>query len=612
MLMRRAFLLGSGATLLLPKYPGAAASSLESIRSVTPTVSGIVPATGSSKGGTSVTITGAGFINAPIVTFNGVAASSAAVIDNGIITCVTPAGNCGPASIVVGSPQSQSSPKGLFTYTLSEQIASLPLGSFLHLGNGHPAANVDGTAGFKADSYAIIQSFFTFPADDVYDLTIDAFWNVNVGYPGNSIELMVDSFPCHGVGATVVPSWWLLFVDNPSPAKPYTFTAPITAGPHFITIRLCTCQGPANSGRNGMHVERLRITAMGVGLRGEPSPATRDPFHYPGSSYSIWNTSIGFDAVWSAATDSDTRQLNGLSTSINAGSYSTNVYQGQLTDPSGSLTYTDATQNPILDSSTGRPNRSLFMRLPLGMKPSPSGPDDSGIAVGTIQNPRYFHTGFNGGVVAPNFVTIGHGKPIDCYNQNMIAADQYMIGIGIMRYREVMIDGLISHILQCGLSTDRIRISDTTCTNLAWPNRQCDYAGPFGQFTGQIPYGSTFGIPSTLDVMALGLSPGGLMLARAMQDYGVMHNISSPSQTNSIILVAENALEGTRQLSEMRAAFPALVPLLRIMRNQAPTSIQGGGTSRQPLRPGPLPNLPAIDFSAGPHSPATPSQMPRR
>jgi hypothetical protein len=97
-----------------------------------------------------------------------------------------------------------------------------------------------------------------------------------------------------------------------------------------------------------------------------------------------------------------------------------------------------------------------------------------------------------------------------------------------------------------------------------------------------------------------------------MQDYGIMHNISSPSQTNSIILVAEGALEGTRQLSEMRAALPALVPLLRIMRNQAPTSMQGGGTRRQPLRPGPLPNLPAIDFSAGPQSLATPSQMPRR
>ena len=102
------------------------------------------------------------------------------------------------------------------------------------------------------------------------------------------------------------------------------------------------------------------------------------------------------------------------------------------------------------------------------------------------------------------------------------------------------------------------------------------------------------------------------MLARAMQDYGIMHNISSPSQTNSIILVAEGALESTRQLSEMRAASPALVPLLRIMRNQAPNSMQGGGTRRQPLRAGPLPNLPAIDFSAGPQSPATPSQMPRR
>src|SRR6202000_1988371 len=106
----------------------------------------------------------------------------------------------------------------------------------------------------------------------------------------------------------------------------------------------------------------------------------------------------------------------------------------------------------------------------------------------------------------------------------------------------------------------------------------------FGEFSGRIQYGSTFGIPSTIDILALELSAGGLILARAMQDYGVMHNVSAPSETNKIIFVAEGALEDTKQLEEMRAALPKLVPLLRILRNQTPNSVQGGGLRcRAPL-----------------------------
>ncbi len=600
MVQRRTFLLASGAALLLPRCLADADSSHSPRVGGTeaPVVIGVSPTTGSSTGGTAVTVIGSGFCKASTVHFNGAAASDVSVTDDGLLTCITPAGSAGTASVTISGQYGHSSPKALFAYSSPEQIASIPFGSFKQLGDGQFSRNGDGSIGFRAGSSTILQSFYNFAVSDIYEFAIDAFSTIDAKYPANSIEFMIDSFSCHGNGASVAPSWWLLFVDNPSPARPYIFTAPIMAGPHFITIRLCTCRGPSEI-RNGIHIERLRIAVTGVGLPDEPTPATRDPFHYPGSSYSVWNTSIGSQAIWSEESAPDTIQLNRLASTINAGSYSTNVYQGKSVDPIGRITYADLTENPIVSAATGRPSARVSLRLPLGMTPSPSGPDDSGIAVGTADNPRYFHTGFSAVVDKPNLVTIGHGKPIDCYNQNVIAADQYMIGIGIIRFRETVIDGVIAHMLQCGLSTDRIRPPDTTCTNLAWPNRQCDSDGPFGLFDGQIQYGATFGIPSTVDVLALGLSPGGLMLARAMQDYGLMHNISSPSEKNRIILYAEGALEATPQLLEMRASLPTLVPLLRIMRNQAPNSIQGGGTRRRPLRAGPLPDLPAIDFSAG-------------
>jgi hypothetical protein len=66
-------------------------------------ISAPVPATGSSAGGTPVTIKGYGFASATGVTFDGVAATSFVVVNANTITCTTPAGT-GLASIVVQRP----------------------------------------------------------------------------------------------------------------------------------------------------------------------------------------------------------------------------------------------------------------------------------------------------------------------------------------------------------------------------------------------------------------------------------------------------------------------------------------------------------------------------
>lgn len=81
-----------------------------------PTVTGVSPATGSTAGGTSVTLTGTGFIGATSVTIGGTAATGLNVLNATTITCTTPAHAAGTASVLVTTPGGTNTANTLFTY----------------------------------------------------------------------------------------------------------------------------------------------------------------------------------------------------------------------------------------------------------------------------------------------------------------------------------------------------------------------------------------------------------------------------------------------------------------------------------------------------------------
>jgi hypothetical protein len=82
-----------------------------------PTVSGIVPATGTTAGGTPVTITGTGFVSPATVTIGGAMATGVTVVSATSITATTPAGTAGPQNVVVTNPDMQTGTlAGGFTY----------------------------------------------------------------------------------------------------------------------------------------------------------------------------------------------------------------------------------------------------------------------------------------------------------------------------------------------------------------------------------------------------------------------------------------------------------------------------------------------------------------
>ena len=93
-----------------------AANTLFTYVTPAPTVTSLTPTSGTTAGGTAVTITGTGFTGATGVTFGGVAATSVSVVSATSITATTPAGSAGTASVVVTTPAGSNAANTLFTY----------------------------------------------------------------------------------------------------------------------------------------------------------------------------------------------------------------------------------------------------------------------------------------------------------------------------------------------------------------------------------------------------------------------------------------------------------------------------------------------------------------
>lgn len=81
-----------------------------------PTVTSMTPNTGTTAGGTAVTITGKDFIGATGVTFGGTAATSVVVVSDTSITCVTPAKTAGAKDVIVTTPAGSGTKTNGFTY----------------------------------------------------------------------------------------------------------------------------------------------------------------------------------------------------------------------------------------------------------------------------------------------------------------------------------------------------------------------------------------------------------------------------------------------------------------------------------------------------------------
>jgi len=115
---------------------GGPSSEFSSFTYITPpNITSISPLTGSTAGGTSVTITGTNFTGATLVTFGGVAATSLSIVDSTTITCITPArATAGAVGVIVTTGGGPSNTFASFTYILPPNIKSMTPSSVSRVG----------------------------------------------------------------------------------------------------------------------------------------------------------------------------------------------------------------------------------------------------------------------------------------------------------------------------------------------------------------------------------------------------------------------------------------------------------------------------------------------
>ena len=90
------------------------------------TVTSISPSSGSTVGGTAVTITGTNFVTGATVTFGSVAATNVVVVSSTTITATTPAGSAGATTVTVTNPSGLSGSSGsAFTYLAPPTVSSV-------------------------------------------------------------------------------------------------------------------------------------------------------------------------------------------------------------------------------------------------------------------------------------------------------------------------------------------------------------------------------------------------------------------------------------------------------------------------------------------------------
>jgi hypothetical protein len=94
-----------------------------------PTVTVVSPNSGSTNGGTAVTITGTNFVSGATVTFGGTAATSVTVVSSTSITATTPAHAAGAVNVVVTDSSGTGTLTNGFTYTATVGISFVQVAS---------------------------------------------------------------------------------------------------------------------------------------------------------------------------------------------------------------------------------------------------------------------------------------------------------------------------------------------------------------------------------------------------------------------------------------------------------------------------------------------------
>lgn len=293
----------------------------------------------------------------------------------------------------------------------------------------------------------------------------------------------------------------------------------------------------------------------------KPPAGTRLAALHPFSSSSPANTAIGSKAKYGSASDSRMKGLTSAVPTINSTNWSIAVAYAKSSDPVATLKDTKAGKSykihiPKNAKVTGGTDRHLSVIQPDG---------------------RTAYEIYAATKISSTEWTSTRVVKTDLFSDGLrdgARASSVSHLIGLIRTHEVAAKK-IPHVLALGLPNESLK------SGFVWPARAQDTSN--NKYSGTVPMGSLFAIPADVDLSKLDLTPEGLALARALQDYGAYVLIRSGTAALYAEPDADSAALGRMKSDYQKKLFE----LLRPVTNNAESTPGGGGTPRQPVLPAP-------------------------
>ncbi|QDH48257.1 minor tail protein [Gordonia phage Luker] len=285
----------------------------------------------------------------------------------------------------------------------------------------------------------------------------------------------------------------------------------------------------------------------------------------PFAADSIWNTPIGkgatFESADAPATASFLAATPVINDTLNGYGFYLNV--ARPTDPLGTGSYVSSSGNTT----------SFTHRIPYDPVISAGSDGSMRIIDGRFAYDYWKTVKVNDTTYTADFITrtdlLGTGR-----NTGTRAA-RFPTSGGLIRSHELS-KCYIPHALCISIPPAALK------RGFVWPAAAEDAVGV--TYSGEVPMGSFFAIPPSVNISSLGLSQEGYALAECLQNYGMY--VGDASDSAAIYVDGEAAVSMRSALERMRTDWATIFPQLRMVTNVGTTA--GGPGARRVPASGPV------------------------
>lgn len=247
-----------------------------------PTISSVSPSSGTTLGGTAITITGTNLTGASSVTVGGVAATSVNVVSSTSITAVTPAGSAGAKSVAVTTAGGTASLPSAFTFVLPA-----PTGVAASDGSFTNKVLVSWLAVNGGTGYKIFRSETEIATVGVSSLL----FNDTTAVPGTLYDYFVKTNSAAGTSAPSVSNTGYRNLSAPTGVAASDGTSPMHVSVTWV----------ASIGATGYQVWRANGTGVAAQIGTSTATSFNDVGALPGVAYTYTVKATGAVGVSAAS-----------------------------------------------------------------------------------------------------------------------------------------------------------------------------------------------------------------------------------------------------------------------------------------------------------------------